>query len=134
MQHVNRPPPASSPLTELTSSQMPPTPPPATDYHAILLALSDEYVSAAYSMSGSLANTNEVTEQLEEYHKMMSLGMSCLESALNNYRQPDARREARIRLRLASLLYEETENSMECEEVLSKGIQLCERRDRKSVV
>ncbi|KAI7190216.1 hypothetical protein KC324_g6068, partial [Hortaea werneckii] len=127
MQQVNRPPPASSPLTELTSSQLPPTPPPATDYHAILLALSDEYVSAAYSMSGSLASTNELTKQLEEYHNMMSLGMSCLESALKNYRQPDARREARIRLRLASLLYEETENSMECEEVLSKGIQLCER-------
>ncbi|KAI7327247.1 hypothetical protein KC315_g7241 [Hortaea werneckii] len=126
-QHVNRAPPASSPLTELNSSQLPPTPPPATDYHAILLALSDEYVSAAYSMSGALANTNEVTEQLEQYHNMMSLGMSCLESALKNYRQPDARREARIRLRLASLLYEETENSMECEEVLSKGIQLCER-------
>merc|ERR1712072_615314 len=80
MQHVNRPPPASSPLTELTSSQLLPTPPPATDYHAILLALSDEYVSAAYSMSGSLASTNEVTKQLEEYHNMMSLGMSCLES------------------------------------------------------
>jgi len=57
----------------------------------------------------------------------MSTGMGCLESVLNNYRQSNPRKEAHIRLRLASLLHEETENAMEAEEILSKGIALCER-------
>lgn len=81
---------------------------PSVDYQAALLALSDEYISAAYSLQGL-----ETDEQLEEYHKLIATGIACLESALKNYRHPDARREARIRLRLAMLLVEETENHEE---------------------
>ena len=118
---------ASSPLTELASSQLPPTPRPNIDYQAVLLALADEYVNAAYSMSGLIATGNATDYQLEEYNGLMSTAMGCLESVLNNYRQSDPRKEARIRLRLASLLVEETENNQEAEEVLSKGLALCER-------
>lgn len=125
-QRVKQAPPVSSPLTELASSQLPPTP-PNYDYQSTLLALSDEYVGAAYAMGGSLASAVDGSEDLEHYHGLMSMGMACLESVLKNYRQPDARREARIRLRLATLMHDETENTMECEEVLSKGIQVCER-------
>jgi hypothetical protein len=126
---VAGPPPTSSPLTELASSQLPPTPPsvPSVDYQATLLSLSDEYISAAYSMSTSLAGGEVPGDKLDEYYALLSTGMSCLESVLNNYRILDARKEARIRLRLASLIYEETDNDMDAEAILSKGIALCER-------
>ncbi|KAK4550510.1 hypothetical protein LTR36_000089 [Oleoguttula mirabilis] len=126
-QRVKQAPVASSPLTELLSSQMPPTPPASVDYQAVLLALADEYVTAAYEMSASLASADSTGEQHEHYHGLMSFAMSCLESVLKNYRQLDPRKEARIRLRLATLLHDETENITEAEEILSKGIALCER-------
>ncbi|EME48280.1 hypothetical protein DOTSEDRAFT_124072 [Dothistroma septosporum NZE10] len=127
-QRVKQPPPTSSPLTELGSSQFPPTPTPANiDYQAVLLDLSNEYISAAYSMSSALAMPEVSVEQLDEYHGLLSTGMGCLESALKNFRAMDARMEARIRLRLASLLYEETDNDTEAEEILSKGLSACER-------
>ncbi|KAI5367974.1 Putative chromatid cohesion factor MAU2 [Septoria linicola] len=121
--------PASSPLTELASSQMPPTPPPSTsiDYRSALLALSDDYISAAYSMTGSLATLEVPEELLDRYQNLLSTGLGCLDSVLKNYRISDPRQEARVRLRYASLLYEETENLTEAEECLSKGISLCER-------
>lgn len=126
-QRVKQAPVASSPLTELPSSQMPPTPPPNVDYQAVLLSLSDQYVTAAYSMSASLAAADSTSEQLEHYHGLMAFAISCLESVLKNYRQLDPRKEARIRLRLATLLHDETENITEAGEILSKGIVLCER-------
>ncbi|SMY21478.1 unnamed protein product [Zymoseptoria tritici ST99CH_1A5] len=128
-QHLKQSQGASSPLTELASSQIQAIPAntPSVDYQAALLTLSDEYITAAYSMSGSL-NTAEVDEDiLDHYHALLATGMGCLESVLNNYRIPDARKEARIRLRLASLLFEETDNDTEAEEVLSKGISTCDR-------
>ena len=118
--------PVSSPLTELNSSQLPPTPEVHIDYQAVLLALADEYISAAYSMSASLATSDE-EDLCEEYHIFISTAMGCLESVLINYRQIDNRTEARIRLRLATLMVEETNNVEEVEQVLSKGIALCER-------
>ncbi|CAK3975635.1 uncharacterized protein RCC_04929 [Lecanosticta acicola] len=110
------------------SSQAQPASRPATiDYQATLLALSDEYISAAYSMTGALATAEVSDETLDEYHALLSTGMGCLDSVIRNYHIPDPRKEARIRLRLASLLYEETDNDMETEEILSKGITICER-------
>lgn len=126
-QHLNRHQVVSSPLTELNSSQLPPTPKPNIDYQAVLLALADEYVAAAYSMSSSLTTSDDADKRHDEYYALMSTAMGCLESALTNYKQSDFRTEARLRLRLASLMAEETENDQEAEEVLSKGVALCER-------
>ncbi|KAK3696308.1 hypothetical protein LTR37_018044 [Vermiconidia calcicola] len=126
-QRLKQEPPASSPLTELNSSQFPPTPQPNVDYQAVLLALSDEYVTAAYSLSTSIATGNATDKEGEEYYSLISTAMGCLESVLANFRHSDPRKEARIRLRLASLLVEETENDEQAEEVLSKGITLCDR-------
>lgn len=120
-------PPESSPLSELHSSQVPPPPSPGLDYQSALLSLSDEYIDAAHSMSAFLASGDATEEHYEQYHKLLATGMGCLESMLKNYRLPDPRKEARIRLRLASLLHEETENGMEAEELLTKGIALCDR-------
>ncbi|KXT13747.1 hypothetical protein AC579_10083 [Pseudocercospora musae] len=124
-----RPPPSPAPLTDLRSSQVPSTPTPATplNYHSILLSLSDEYTKAAYSMSCSLAGADVSVEALEKYQNLLATGMSCLDTVLKNYAIPDKRKEARVRLRLASLLFEETDNDWEAEDTLSKGIPVCER-------
>ncbi|KAK4505256.1 hypothetical protein PRZ48_003219 [Zasmidium cellare] len=126
--HIKQELPASSPLTELASSQMPPTPTPANvNYQAVLLGLCDEYISAAYSMSVGFSGAEVSGKDLDQYHSLLATGMGCLDSILRNYHVSDPRLEGRIRLRLASLLYEETDNDMDAEEVLTKGISLCER-------
>lgn len=81
---------------------------PNVDYQAALLALADEYINAAYSLK-----TLDTDKQIEEYHELVAMAMGCLDSALKNFRHASARKEARIRLRLASLMIEETENSEE---------------------
>jgi hypothetical protein len=93
----------------------------------VLLSLSDEYISAAYSLSSSLAAVEASTDLQDEYHLLLSTGLGCLDTVLKNYRIPDPRKEVRIRLRYASILYEETENYSEATDCLTKGIAICER-------
>lgn len=63
---------------------------------------------------------------LQEYHKLIATGLACLEAALNtNKLQPRA--EAKVRLRYGATLNEETENLMQAETALSKGITVCEK-------
>ncbi|KAK6404412.1 hypothetical protein LTR81_020734 [Elasticomyces elasticus] len=111
----------------VASKPQPPGSPAYVDYQSSLLALADEYVTAAYQLSSTIASSGFQNEEVEQYHLFIATAMGCLESVLRNYRQPNARAEARIRLRLATLLHEETENSEQAEEVLTKGITLCER-------
>lgn len=120
---------ASSPLTESTSSRKHANPVISStiDNQAVLLGLSDEYISAAYSMGAGLSTVDVDEAQLDHYHSLLATGMGCLETVLKNFRTSDARKEARIRLRFASLLFEETDNDLEAEECLSKGISSCER-------
>ena len=66
------------------------------------------------------------TANVETYEKLISTGLACLDTAMKNIRLAP-RIEANIRLRYAGVLYEETENFMEAEIALSKGIALCER-------
>lgn len=121
-------PPESSPLTDLVSSQVaPPTPSPDVDYQSVLLSLSEEYVTAAHGMSAHLCSPDATEEELSRYHKLIATALGCLESVILNYRPTDARKEARVRLRFASLLFEETEDTVATEESLSKGIAFCER-------
>lgn len=121
-------PPESSPLTDLVSSQVaPPTPSPDVNYQSVLLSLSEEYVTAAHTMSARLCSADATEEELSHYHKLIATALGCLESLITNYRLRDARKEARVRLRFANLLFEETENMIAAEESLSKGITFCER-------
>ncbi|KAK5109234.1 hypothetical protein LTR62_007216 [Meristemomyces frigidus] len=117
-------PPASSTLLEV-GAPLPPA--PAVDYQAVLLSLSDEYVSAAHDMSTSVAEGGFEDQDMEQYHHLISTALGCLQSCLQNFKHSDPRKEARIRLRFATLLFEETESSGVIEEVLSKGIALCGR-------
>ncbi|GFF73422.1 hypothetical protein IFM61392_05848 [Aspergillus lentulus] len=101
-----------------------PTKPPI-DYQVLLLSLADEYLKAAYG-HGTMVALSRREMEIEEYYKLVATGLGCLEAVLKNWRlQP--RMEALVRLRYARILFEETENDLEAETALSKGIDLCER-------
>ncbi|KAH7117617.1 cohesin loading factor-domain-containing protein [Dendryphion nanum] len=95
-----------------------------TDLTVLLLTAADEYINAAHSI-GSVASKGRETE-LQHYYKLMATGLGCMEAVLKKYSQ-QPRDEAKLRLRYASLLIEETDNDVEIEDVLTKGIALCTR-------
>lgn len=99
--------------------------PPPLDYQKLLLALADEYLTAAYKL-GTRANTVENDSDRREYYRLIATGLSCLEALLKRCKLAPEK-EATVQLRYASILYEETENIMEAEEALSKGISVCDR-------
>lgn len=95
------------------------------DLSVMLLSAADEYIAAARSLGSSVARQRKSNE-VQQYHKLMSTAMGCMDAVLRKYNmQP--RDEAKLRLRYASLLIEETENTTEIEEILSKGVSLCAR-------
>ena len=98
---------------------------PPLDYQLLLLSLAEEYLAAAYSL-GSMAALSQRATEVQDYHRLIATALGCLEGLLGHYQMsPD--REAMVRLRYATILYEETENTMEAEEALSKGVSLCDR-------
>ncbi|KAI9768449.1 MAG: hypothetical protein M1840_004858 [Geoglossum simile] len=99
--------------------------PPPLDYQLLLISLAEEYFATAHRQ-GSLAALSMRIEDLDRYYKLIASGLGCLETVLKRWRlQP--RLEAAVRLRYATILHDETENTMEAETALSKGIALCER-------
>ncbi|KAI9677651.1 MAG: hypothetical protein M1817_006606 [Caeruleum heppii] len=98
---------------------------PAVDHHVLLLSLAEEYLAAAHAQGSTVALTRSGTES-DRYHSLVATGLGCLEAVLKTYRLPP-RTEAAVRLRYASVLNEETDNTMEAETALSKGITICER-------
>ncbi|KAE8388816.1 cohesin loading factor-domain-containing protein [Aspergillus alliaceus] len=101
------------------------TPKPTIDYQVLLLAMADEYLNAAHS-NGTMVALLRQEMEMEEYYRLVATGLGCLEAVLKNWRlQP--RVEALVRLRYARILFEETDNDLEAETALSKGIDLCER-------
>ena len=95
------------------------------DYQLLLLSLAEEYFKAAHEY-GSLADIVRRENEMQSYYKMMATGLGCLEAVLKHFKmQPD--REALVRLRYSTILFEETENALEAEEALNKGIVLCDR-------
>lgn len=91
----------------------------------MLLSAADEYINAARAIGASIARDhNENT--LAQYRKLMSTGMGCMHAVLRDFSMAP-RDEAKLRLRYASLLIEETDNTTEIDEVISKQIALCGR-------
>ena len=91
----------------------------------LLLSMADEYFAAAYRR-GSIADIVRRESEIQEYYKLIATGLGCLDTLLKQYKlAPET--EANVRLRYATILYEETENTMEAEETLSKGISICDR-------
>ncbi|KAH6684131.1 cohesin loading factor [Halenospora varia] len=116
----------AAPTTFKHSARMAPSPTDnQSDRSMLLLSLAEEYFDAAHQLapSVSLAMTSN---NVESYEHLIATGLGCLEAALKWGRlQP--RQDANVRLRYASVLYEETENYMEAEVTLNRGIALCER-------
>jgi len=105
--------------------RQPARPEPPLDYQILLLSLAEEYLAAAYAY-GSMADIVRRERDMQEYYKLMATALGCLEALLKHFKLlPET--EAIIRLRYATVLYEETDNMMEAEDSLSKGISLCDR-------
>lgn len=97
----------------------------SVEHQLLLVSLAEDYFAAAH-VGGSKVAWMKRQSDAQAYYKLIATGLGCLEAVLKHWRlQPLL--EARIRLRYATVLYDETENSMEAEEALSKGITICER-------
>jgi hypothetical protein len=91
----------------------------------LLIALAEEYFAAAHKLGPSVAR-GMVENLVDEYQKLIATGLGCLEAAFKKTRLAP-KLEAKVRLRYAGVLFEETENYMEAETALSQGIILCEQ-------
>ena len=97
------------------------------DYALLLIDLSEEYFDAAYGKPAQDQPAKKEAD-LNVFYKLIATGLGCLEVVLKQWRstlQPAV--EAAVRLRYASILYKETDNVSEAEEVLSKGIAQCDK-------
>ncbi|KAK6004043.1 hypothetical protein QM012_008893 [Aureobasidium pullulans] len=98
----------------------------AIDLQPVLLGLADQYINKAHGLSLYLARAPQEAD-IDQYYSLISAGLGCMESVLNNWNFSDPKAEARLQLRYASLLLEETENDGELQDLLTRGIALCER-------
>ncbi|MCJ1435120.1 hypothetical protein MMC27_004490 [Xylographa pallens] len=98
---------------------------PSFDSQMVLLALAEEYFTAAFGQSSG-AEVHERAKDINVYYKLIATGLGCLDAVIRQGRLSPVL-EARTRLRYASILFQETENYMEAEEALSQGILLCDR-------
>ncbi|RYP85477.1 hypothetical protein DL770_005035 [Monosporascus sp. CRB-9-2] len=95
------------------------------DTNALLICVAEELLAKARNDASTVASSGDV-KQLQEYQKIVATGLGCLEVVLSSNKLPP-RLEARLQLRYANILSEETTNVMEAETTLTKGITLCER-------
>jgi uncharacterized coiled-coil DUF342 family protein len=92
------------------------------DLYVMLLSAADEYVTAARSLGPEIARFQRDAD-LQQYYKLMATAMGCMDAVLKKFNMLP-RDEAKLRLRYASLLAEETDNTNEIDEILSKGVSL----------
>jgi hypothetical protein len=103
----------------------PPSDAQGIDKAMLLVSLADEYFEAAHAL-GPAVSLSMTKVDIESYESLIATGLGCLDTVLKRMRV-SPRLEANIRLRYAGVLFEETENSMEAETTLTKGISLCDR-------
>lgn len=101
------------------------TPTSHFDTPAVLTCVADDCFQTAHAAVQDIATSLD-KQRVDEYYKLIATGLGCLDAALNlNKLAPRA--EANIRLRYATALSEETDNLMEAETALTKGIAVCEK-------
>lgn len=118
---------ARSPSVSTKSPSMPhaQTPTSHFDTPAVLTCVADDCFQTAHAAVQDIATSLD-KQRVDEYYKLIATGLGCLDAALNlNKLAPRA--EANIRLRYATALSEETDNLMEAETALTKGIAVCEK-------
>lgn len=95
-----------------------------SDPPSILVGVAEEcFETARLCLKDVLSSSGDAAPQ---YQKIMATGLSCLEATLQTGRLTP-RQEAKVRLKYAAILYEETDNIMEAETALSAGISLCDK-------
>lgn len=87
--------------------------------------MAEDCFAKAHAAASKIARSMSDSE-LKEYNKMVATGLGCLEVAMNSNKLWP-RLEARLCLRYASVLIEETTNIMEAETALTRGILVCEK-------
>ncbi|RDW70185.1 hypothetical protein BP5796_08582 [Coleophoma crateriformis] len=96
------------------------------DPSMLILSLAEEYFDAAHAMATSVALLAD-EKSFEQYHKLIATGLGCLETAMKRLKL-SPRDEANVILRFAGILYQEdTDNFMDAELALTKGIAISER-------
>ena len=91
----------------------------------MMIIIAEDLIGTARDAATEISRT--MTEgQVDEYQKMISTALGCLEAAMQSQKL-SPREEALVRLRYAGIIQEETEDIMEAETTLTKGITLCEK-------
>ncbi|KAK4203251.1 cohesin loading factor-domain-containing protein [Triangularia verruculosa] len=91
----------------------------------LLICLAEDFFEKANAASQKVAKSMSEAE-VAEHHKLVATGLGCLDVALkSNKLWP--RLEARLCLRNASVLIDETNNIMEAETTLTRGIAVCDK-------
>lgn len=100
-------------------------PPKPVDSIAVLACVADDALDKAHALVPVVVDRMEQGVR-DEYYQLTAFGLTCLEALFEMPKVPPEV-EARARLRYAMVVCEETENLMEAEMCLSKGIDLCEK-------
>ena len=95
------------------------------DMPNLLVSLAEEYFTAAHNLAPSIAPSMADVE-VDTYTNLIATGLGCLDAALKHTRIAP-RLEATVRLRFAGVIFEETNNPVDAELTLTRGIALCER-------
>lgn len=99
--------------------------PRPVDTLPIMVAVAEECLDKAHASVHDVAMSMH-PDFVDEYQRLIATSLACLEATLQSNRLTP-RDEARVRLRYAALLQEETENLMVAETALTKGITLCDK-------
>jgi hypothetical protein len=102
-----------------------PAPKPRINTIPIMVAIAEECFEKARNSVHDVAMSLD-PDMVDEYQKLIATSLSCLETAVQNNKLAP-REEARLRMRYAAVLHEETDNLMEAEMALGKGISLCDK-------
>ncbi|PWI69622.1 75k gamma secalin [Purpureocillium lilacinum] len=113
-----------SPSITKKSPAIPPKPRPVNT-GPIMVAIAEECLDKARASVHDVAMSLH-PKRVDEYQKLIATSLSCLEATLQNSRL-SPREEARLRLRYAATMQEETDNIMEAETALGKGITICDK-------
>lgn len=108
---------AKSPATPQASSHLEMLP--------LLISVAEDCFAKANGAAQQVAKSMSA-EEVAEHHKLVATGLGCLDVALKSNKL-FPRLEARLCLRYASILIEETTNIMDAETTLTRGIAVCDK-------
>jgi len=91
----------------------------------LLLCVAEDCFARANAAARDVAKSMSADE-IKEHHKVVATGLGCLEVALKSNKL-SPRLEARLCLRYASILTEETTNLTQAETALTRGIAVCDK-------